>query len=356
MGEKHTKAFDAKKAVKDIVTVVLLPTSLKIILILIRLFIGSCATFLITDEISKTIVLWAEKSPGKSNAVILLSCGFILAIIIMVIVPWFKSLFREKIFLIEMSSLNKMQIQYNQEEESNYIIKHISVNCLLETNLEQCDEQIRNSVYDALKVCNQAIEKILSSRRSSTIGFAGIAHIPLIFYLGYSIGDENETILFHKDRDAKDFTILQPASRNDTSILNTEIIQQGKAGSFRQLVVAISLSLEVTEKDLSTVATGDDYIVSFRSSDGFGFDVINSMTKARMYANKIYHDVTKIEKEINPSKIVLCIAASSDFTFLLGTKFSRQQNGKVVVYHYQNPYYHWGIEMRNKDVVINPNI
>ena len=63
--------------------------------------------------------------------------------------------------------------------------------------------------------------------------------------------------------------------------------------------------------------------------------------------------ILQIQKKSNISKIKICIAASSDFVFALGTKFSKTQNIDIVVYQFNKDKYSWGINVTRQTAVIN---
>lgn len=119
------------------------------------------------------------------------------------------------------------------------------------------------------------------------------------------------------------------------------------------LLVIIQLTQPIKDTDLIGVKGINDYILRYEIAGQIDYDIINSAKQTNEYAQQIVSDIAELQKKSNISKIKICIAASSDFVFALGTKFSKTQNIDIVVYQFEKDKYPWGINVTKKTAVIN---
>ena len=118
-------------------------------------------------------------------------------------------------------------------------------------------------------------------------------------------------------------------------------------------MVIIQLTQPIKNTDLAGVLGSNDYILKYEVPEQIDYDIIESAEQANKYAQQIVNDIAEIQKKSNISKIKICIAASSDFVFALGTKFSKTQNIDIVVYQFNKDKYSWGINVTRQTAVIN---
>jgi hypothetical protein len=119
------------------------------------------------------------------------------------------------------------------------------------------------------------------------------------------------------------------------------------------LLVIIQLTQPIKETDLVGVLGSNDYILRYEVPGQIDYDIIDSAKQTNEYAQQIVSDIAEIQKKSNILKIKICVAASSDFVFALGTKFSKTQNIDIVVYQFDKGKYPWGINVTKKTAVIN---
>ena len=93
---------------------------------------------------------------------------------------------------------------------------------------------------------------------------------------------------------------------------------------------------------------GGVYSHKYMVPETIGYDIVDSSKQLNQYADQIISDIAAIEKAANISSIKICVAASSAFIFGLGTKFSKTQDKDIIIYHFQNSAYPWGINVTRK--------
>jgi len=106
------------------------------------------------------------------------------------------------------------------------------------------------------------------------------------------------------------------------------------------------------ESRFQSVLEDNNYIVKYEIPETVNYDVVDSLRQINDYTNQILSDIAEIQKNPNITQIKICVAASGSFIFALGTKFSKTQNKDVVIFHFQNDTYPWGINVTKKIPVI----
>ncbi|WP_027625584.1 SAVED domain-containing protein [Clostridium lundense] len=135
-------------------------------------------------------------------------------------------------------------------------------------------------------------------------------------------------LFFHKRRDNPvddDFHLLKNEPSQLTFISHEEKNDSTKSG---KILLLIQLTQPIKEADSQNVLEDNDY------------------------TNKTLSDIAEIQKNLNITRIKICVAASGAFIFALGTKFSKAQNKDTVIFHYKNDTYLWGINVTKKISVV----
>lgn len=260
----------------------------------------------------------------------------------------------KKLLIIEHSSLQNMSFSYDGDELEEYAVKRLSINQYKTINdnalpLEAKVSLLITEICNVLPSINAYVEK------QYQIGYAGIpvGNIPSAFMLGYELDDANKKLYFHKNRNNPlddDFHMLQ--DEHNTIKLHVKKIPNNLKENGNLLVV-IQLTQPIKEADLMGVMDTNDYVLKYSILGQIDYDIINSAQQTNEYTQQIVSDIAELQKNSNLSEIRICVAASSDFVFALGTKFSKTQNIDVVVYQFDKDRYSWGINVTKKKAVIN---
>lgn len=260
----------------------------------------------------------------------------------------------KKLLILEHSSLQSMSFSYDSEELEEYVVKKLPIIQYKTINnislpLDAKVSLLITEISNILPKINDYVKK------QYQIGYAGIpvGNIPSAFLLGYELDDANKKLYFHKNRSNHmddNFHIL----KDDYSSIKMQVThkenQEDKVG---ELLVIIQLTQPIKDTDLVGVLNANDYILRYEISGQIDYDIINSVKQINEYAQHIVSDIAELQKKSNISKIKICIAASSDFVFALGTKFSKTQNIDIIVYQFEKGRYSWGINVTKKTAVIN---
>ncbi|MBS4901635.1 MAG: SAVED domain-containing protein [Coprobacillus sp.] len=260
----------------------------------------------------------------------------------------------KKLLIIEHSSIQKMNFSYDKAELEEYAVKKIEINQYNTINnstlsLEAKVPLLITEIYNVLPQINNYVEKHYQ------VGYAGIpvGNVPSAFMLGYELDDANKKLYFHKNRSSNiddNFHLLKDAHSSIKLIVNK---QENREYDIGDLMVIIQLTQPIKDNDLDGVLGNNDYILRYEVPEQIDYDIIETAEQANKYAQQIVSEIAKIQKRSNISKIKICIAASSDFIFALGTKFSKTQNIDIIVYQFDKGRYSWGINVSKGTAVIN---
>lgn len=195
----------------------------------------------------------------------------------------------------------------------------------------------------------QVIEDIdkmaLKAQKSERqIAYYGIAHTPLIFRVGFKIGDQNNVKLLHKKRN--NLAVFEEWKNEKTGIRITSK-EENSSKQSDELIVAISTSLEVKKEHLCLLSPENKHIVYF-VSNFLDFDCILSYGDAELLRDDILGDIRELVKKYKIKKIHMVISSSVAFTFFLAQGYSAQHDPEIVVYHYEHGEYIWGININEE--------
>lgn len=216
-----------------------------------------------------------------------------------------------------------------------------------ECPLDLSKEMKNQNISKALDLQDSEIEKIKRKAQKKQLGYYGIAHTPFVFRAGFCVGDQKKIHLFHRIRDNEsDFCEWENAlGRWNSSLCDSE--EQNRNCKSNELFVAIGTSFVIKDTEIASIAGANKHILILRTRD-IGFDVIGSYEQAEAIRKNILDTIRDLEKKYDIKKLHLMIASSVAFTFFLGTAFSAQHDPSIVVYHYENGKYVWGIDMSKK--------
>ncbi|HHV13078.1 MAG TPA: SAVED domain-containing protein [Clostridiales bacterium] len=271
------------------------------------------------------------------------------AIVIAIIINWVTQNWKEKLLLIKHSTFEPLSITYEKEQLSDYFTRSLKLDqSLITTNTTINDNK---KVLAHIKSYINKLPKIEKyKRRGYRIGYVGIAHTPLIFMLGYDVGDGNKAVLFHKYRyEGNDkFQVL---SDNTVPVkLTKEEEYPSNKNELSDILLCIATSFDITGDDVSEIRSENDYFLKYSTEKDF--DMIYSSKQVYKYVQEIKTEIGNIEKTHKIGKIKICIASSVAFTFALGQAFSKTHDSEVVVFHYQRGNkYPWGINVTAKKAI-----
>lgn len=221
--------------------------------------------------------------------------------------------------------------------------------------IDLCDPVNRQALSKAITIQDEIIKKV-NANHNCELGYYGIAHTPLAFRAGFHVGDQRKIHLFHRIRENEALFEEWSNEKKGSNDILEKPKELNKGSKSQELYVAIGTTFPIKEEEISSINKNKSHVLIFQSST-LGFDVLNNYGEANELKNHILKKVRDRAKKYNIRKLHLMISSSVAFTFLLGTSFSAQHDPEIIVYHYENGQYTWGINMskNGEEAVININ-
>ncbi len=244
----------------------------------------------------------------------------------------FMYIYKEPFYLLSLRSFSHDLGLVNTETLKQYRIVPVAV--------DVTDDISSGMHSNAVKAIDKQCQKISCKSEGANIGFYGIAHTPLLFRMGYNLGDQSNIKLFHKSRsNNSEFKEWQADS---TGFRLEEPLEYNREVKSEELIVLISTTFEIKQNEIRALNPRDKHIVSFIGNN-LGFDVVSNQCDAENAREVIMRNVRVLVKQYDIQRIHFLISSSAAFTVFLGMAYSSQHDPECVVYHYQRPSYPWGI-------------
>lgn len=243
-----------------------------------------------------------------------------------------RCFYREKLFLIQHQTMAYDLAEMNKKLKNKYYFKE---NVLQQVNEVSTDNVQVSAIEDIDQMALEAQKSI------NQIAYYGIAHTPLIFRLGFKIGDQNNVILLHKKRSNNE---LFEEWTNEKTSIKIFFNEENATISSTELIVAISTSFEVQEQHLALLNPENKHILFFQTNN-LDVDCILSYEDAESLRANILLIIREFVKKYKIDKIHMVISSSVAFTFFLAQGYSAHHDPEIIVYHYVQGKYSWGINM-----------
>ena len=223
-----------------------------------------------------------------------------------------------------------------------------------EKNLDIAGYSYPNDLHQIIREQDSAIKNFIATKGIHS--YYGIAHTPLVFRAGYMYGDQQEIHLFHRMRNnSANFEEWDTSADIKWETSFREVKEENKSCKSNNLIVAISTSLEIKNIEIASITNTKCHIIRFQLQT-LGFDIIGNYAQAENLRKQILSKIRELVKKYDIRCIHMVISSSVAFTFFLGTGFSSQHDPDIIVYHYDNGKYIWGIDMKKNglDAIIIP--
>lgn len=214
-----------------------------------------------------------------------------------------------------------------------------------EKNLDLTRYSYPNDLHQVIMEQDLAIKDFISTKGIHS--YYGIVHTPLIFRAGYMYGDQQEIHLYHKKR-SNNANFEEWDTSLDVDKWETrfkDVKEENKSCKSNDLIVSISTSLEIKNVEIESVTNAKCHMIKFQLHT-LGFDIIGNYTQAEILRKQILSKIREMVKQYDIRRIHMVISSSVAFTFFLGVGFSFQHDPDIIVYHYENGKYIWGIDMK----------
>ena len=235
--------------------------------------------------------------------------------------------------------------QINNGKYQDYQIQTIEIDqtkTYTNGNLEYPDY----SVFEQEGIITK-IKTLVDSNPNNEIAYFGLAHIPLLFYLGIQVADKFKITFFEYNRTTFQWDILDNGNSNLNVIRDSKIEKNDSSNA----IVMIEISYPIRNELAYEVVP--DYKISFNiSSDNIGIDSISNFTDISKISLEFRKTIdTIIKNHPNIETVHVFYAGPPSLAVNLARKISRRTDPKFIVYNYvraQKPNYKWGILLNSE--------
>ena len=252
--------------------------------------------------------------------------------------------YRKPALLVAHSTMGQDITQLNSKLTKEYHFKRINVEIVLDSHNVSSEQ-----VIAAITEQDKKLAEIKAASWRSLVFYYGVAHTPLIFRLGYQIGQTKKIRFLHRFRPTEDAQEFCELPENDTDlaafIKSDSYNEENLQVKSEELLVALASTYPIKSEDLLYIdsdKTMHRYIIQMDQSS-MGFDFFSSYHKLRSYADRFTKDIRNCVKKYGITKIHLVLSSSVPFTFYLAQQMNTQQFPEIIVYHYDRGKYTWGI-------------
>jgi len=212
-----------------------------------------------------------------------------------------------------------------------------------------CDDDLPCFLKEQDIMIESMVKKL--SRDKRPVYYCGIAHTPFIFRLGYQLSGKNILFLHEYGRNGKlmnNFTKLKKYDDDRVSFTRPDERSQPNA---TELLVGIGATSPIQNVELDTIdPTNTMYRSNITIDDELqGYDFFSSEHKIDAYALSTAKHIENLCKQQRFHVIHMAISASTAFTFKLAQRLHTNQIPQIIVYHYRNGYYPWGIIIKENN-------
>ncbi|MAS35506.1 MAG: hypothetical protein CL610_15955 [Anaerolineaceae bacterium] len=226
---------------------------------------------------------------------------------------------------------------------------------LIEVVIDQTDLFVGGSLVnppEALARQEEALERLEEIQREfpdCTLGYFGLAHIPLMFHLGYKI-NRREVQLFGNDYESAAWFKLpdrsQPPSISIEGLPEQPLTQSG------DVIVLMSVSYDITSVEPDEIVSNPVARIHIRAERPIE-GIIDSQEVLGAFTNAFR---TVRQRVATPSvdRIHLFFAGQPTLAFRCGQQISPSIDPQWIVYNYSRqdqPHYRWALNLQTNEII-----
>lgn len=209
------------------------------------------------------------------------------------------------------------------------------------------DNNSVQEMYDSTLFNSKIISKKINQNESDEIYFAGLARVPVLFFLGYSFRNAHSsiTLLEHNHQSTK-WSLLEGADDCNKNIIVTGM--DSLMPNNEEVSVLIEFTCRINDIELPIKLNENIIRIQLNKSTTHN-QICSSTTLDRIVDSiiKVLIGINKKTKNIN-----LFIAAQSSFVFSLGRRYQDGMIGNIQIHNYDSikKTYPWSYKLDNKNI------
>ncbi len=188
------------------------------------------------------------------------------------------------------------------------------------------------------------IQHLCKTNVNIELAYYGIAHIPLVFLLGYQLNIRKSINIFEHNRQNNKWDLLQTANSYPDLIVKKSI-----ADNFgTDTVIKFGVSYPILDADVAQVVPNSKLVVSLALPTPT-LDAVRNLNQLEHYARNfrdVLDDIHNTDADIR--RIHVFYAGPVSLAFRCGQLISPTIHSKIVIYNYcvqDVPKYKWGIQV-----------
>jgi len=190
------------------------------------------------------------------------------------------------------------------------------------------------------------IRQLYKANPHLELAYYGIAHIPLVFWLGYQLNARKSINIFEHNRENNKWNLLQVATTFPDLLVRGVSDNAGSSGT--DVIIKFGISYPVMDSDLNQIAIESRSTMELTLSSPT-LDVVRNVGQLEKYALAFRAMLDEIHNFSTPiNRIHVFYAGPVSLAFRCGQLISPTIHPKILVYNYSSqdtPKYKWGIQV-----------
>ncbi len=201
----------------------------------------------------------------------------------------------------------------------------------------------RTAISEQLEIADE-IRQLYKTSSNIELAYYGIAHIPLVFLLGFQLISRKSINLFEHDRRNNKWDLLQANTKFPELIVRNSLSNINDTGT--DIVIKFGISYPIMDVDLDPIVPLATPIIELTLPSP-KLDTVTNIEQLESYAlsfRGVLDEIHNLRTKIN--RVHVFYAGPVSLAFRCGQMISPTIHPKVLVYNYfsrDEPKYRWGI-------------
>lgn len=220
----------------------------------------------------------------------------------------------------------------------------------------------RLNLQHALREQEKFIKKILNRIDGNSdveVGYFGLAHVPLVFLLGFQMADKFSPSFFEWNQNKLIWQELKKSKINYPKLLLEKNEEMQSIEKTKDIVIKIGITYPISDSDL--VGHGleglNSYYLYLEKPQR---NVLTSLNQLNEYQKNFRDMLDYVNRRFpNIERIHLFYSGQPSLAYRLGSAISPRMDAEIIVYNYVRaayPKYNWAINLKKVGEPINIKI
>jgi len=193
------------------------------------------------------------------------------------------------------------------------------------------------------------IKALTDNNRDFAVAYFGLAHIPLVWYLGNTIADKFEINYYEYNRNSARWYKLERAQLEATNFYTID--KRSFESESPNGIIKIEISYEIENTEIFQVVENHKYFTTIKLNS-IALDSIKNLNQIDTLAQSFRNELDRLINDSNIEYIHIFYAGPVSLGLSLSRKISKRTDPKIIVYNYtrnSSPKYKWALLMSNNN-------